>query len=124
MAFNVNQSQLNEEQIIQQVYNPLVSTSGGLTIDQGAFNTFQTSQQTVGVAAVQITPSPLANRSTVLIKLITTGPIYIGNSNSVTASNGFLLNENDTLSLKINVSQKIWIISGNSSDTVSIMEFS
>lgn len=181
MAFNPNASQLSQEQILQQVFdptdntlavdatvtatisdieisyegntlvvnpdgslnadvvisassdsikshtydasgNPIGSTNGGLDVSLIGLNSFSTSQYTIGTSAVQLTPSPLSNRSSISIKAITSTSIYIGNSNTVTTSTGYPLFNDDVLNMDLSTTQQIWAISGSAGQTICVLE--
>src|ERR1700677_5185447 len=48
------------------------TVSGTVTSDQAGLNAFQTSQYSVGTSAVQLAPTPLANRSSLSITISAT----------------------------------------------------
>ncbi len=88
-------------------------TNGTQTTNILGLNHFQTSQYTVGTSAVQITPSPLSNRSAIGLKCVattSTDAIYIGNSSAVTTANGYPLFTHDGLNIDLTSSQAIWAI--------------
>ncbi len=98
--------------------------SGTVTADIAPLSTFQTSQYTVGLTAIQITPTPLANRNSVSLKVICSNQsiIYVGNSSGVTSSTGFPLFNGDSVQLDINGSQTIYAISSVASNTLFALE--
>lgn len=119
--------------------NALTSTGGALNVNStgsstvsGTVNTnlngltaFQTSQYTVSMSAVQLTPTPMANRSSMSLKVSTnigTDIVYIGNSNAVTTSTGYALFNGDSLQLDLTPAQAIWAISSGTNDIVYVME--
>lgn len=116
--------------------NPLNSTGGSLDVNVtssspltadvniNGLTAFQTSQYTVGTSAVQLTPTPMANRSSMSIKANTTGNalIYVGNSNSVTTSTGYALFNGDSIQMDLTPAQAVWAISGSASQLVYVME--
>jgi len=85
---------------------------------------FQTSQYSIGTSAVQITLTPLTNRSSISIKAVTTtnNMIYIGNSSSVTTSTGYPLFNGDSLQFDLTGASQIWLIASASSQTACILE--
>ncbi len=107
-----------------------VNTTGSSTVS-GTVNTnlngltnFQTSQYSVGITAVQLTPTPLSNRSSVSIKAILTGVnvVYIGNSSGVTTSTGYPLFNGDSVQFDLTASQTLYAISTGAAQTVCVAE--
>lgn len=104
--------------------NSTTTISGTIdTVEQG-LNGFQTSQYTIGLTAVQITPTPLTNRSSMSLAIIATPniPIYIGNSSSVTVNNGYPLYDGNTIELDLTPSGTIWAISTATGQVVAALE--
>lgn len=106
------------------------NTSGSSTVS-GTVNTnlnglthFQTSQYTIGVTAIQLTPTPLASRSSVSIKAILTGVnvVYIGNSPSVTTSTGYPLFNGDSVQFDLTAAQTLYAIATGAAQTVCVAE--
>ena len=109
--------------------NPLTSSTIGslqaLDVNLAGLPNFQTSQVTVGTSAVQLTPSPLAVRSSICIKVTTSTNaqvVYIGNSASVSASNGFALFNGDSIEFDLTPNTAIWAIGTAAGQTVYILE--
>lgn len=104
--------------------NSATTISGTIdTVEQG-LSAFQTSQYIIGTSAVQITPSPLSNRSSVSLAIIASPniPIYIGNSNSVTINSGYPLYNGNTIELDLTPSGSIWAISTTTGQIVAVLE--
>jgi hypothetical protein len=105
-----------------------ISISGTIsgTVDSTllGLNAFQTSQYTIGVTAIQITPTPLAGRSSISIKVTTTGMamIYIGNSNAVTTTTGFPMVSGDNIQMDLTTSQSIYAISNMAGQLLYALE--
>lgn len=102
-----------------------VSTvTGPVTTEQAGLDAFQTSQYSVGLTAVQLTPTPLANRSSISLSIIAEPNIavYIGNSNSVTIHSGYPLFNGNTLEMDLTPTGQIWVISEASDQTVAVLE--
>jgi hypothetical protein len=102
-----------------------VNSDGSVNVEIEGLPTFQTSQYTIGTSAVQLTTVPLTNRSSVSIKAVisnNTDTIYIGNSSSVTTSNGYPLYNDDSLSMDLKGSQQIWAIGTTTSLKVCVLE--
>jgi len=114
--------------------NPVNATVNGLKVDGSAvtqpvdlvgLNAIQTSQYTVGTSAVQLTPSPLSTRSSISIRVKTssnTEAVYIGATNAVTTSTGYLLLNNDSIQIDITPSGTIWAIGSSAGQTVYVLE--
>lgn len=99
-------------------------TEGGLNVYSVPGISFQTSQYTVGTSAVQITATPLTNRSSISLKATTTSSniIYVGNSSSVTTSTGYPLNNGDALNIDLSSGHVIYAIASGASQTLSVLE--
>ena len=93
------------------------------TVEKGLAN-FQTSQYTVGVTAVQITPSPLANRSSISLRVTASAnqAIFIGNNNTLTIANGYPLYNGDTLQMDLTPTNTIYAIATLAGQTLYILE--
>lgn len=116
--------------------NPITTTAGSVNVNitggtstanvniNGLVN-FQTSQYTVGTSAVQVTPTPLANRSSISIKVTTvlnTDAIYIGNSSGVTTSTGYALFAGDSFQFDLTPAHQIWVIGTSAGQKVYAFE--
>lgn len=119
--------------------NPIGSTGGALNVSTSGtstvsgtvsaniigLTTFATSQYTVGGSAVQLTPSPLTNRTSMSVKVVTTSSsdiVYIGNSNGVTTSTGYPLFNGDSIQLDFTPANVIYAIGTNSGQLVYVLE--
>lgn len=101
------------------------TVSGTVNTNLNGLNNFQTSQYTVGTSAVQLTPTPLSNRSSLSIKVITTTAsdiVYVGNSSGVTASTGYFLFNGDSIQLDLTPSDTIYAIGTSPGQIVAVME--
>lgn len=100
-----------------------VSTVSG-TVQQAGLNSFQTSQYTVGTTPVQITPTALPNRSSISLRVEadTNVPVYIGNSNSVSTTNGYPLYDGDTLAMDLTPDDTIWAVSTAPNQNIAALE--
>ena len=116
--------------------NPITTTAGAVNVNisggTGAsdvnlngLTNFQTSQYIVGTSAVQLTPTPLTNRSSMSIKVTTTSSldaVYIGNSNAVTTSTGYALFSGDSFQLDLTPAHQVWVIGTSSGQIVYALE--
>lgn len=104
--------------------NGVSTITGPVTTEQAGLNSFKTSQFTVGTSAIQITPTPLPNRSSVSFRVEADAntPIYIGNSSSVTVTNGYPLYDGDTLSMDLTPSDTIYAVSTIAGQILAVLE--
>jgi hypothetical protein len=106
--------------------NPLeVNVDGSINVNLEGLTTFQTSQYTVGTSSVQITPTPMPNRSSIGFKAITTtstDAIYIGNSSSVTTSTGYPLFNHDTLEMDLEGTDTIYAVGTSTGQILCVVE--
>jgi hypothetical protein len=101
------------------------NTDGSLNVNLEGLTTFQTSQYSVGTSAVQITPTPMPNRSSVGLKAITTTStdiIYIGNSAAVTTSTGYPLFNHDSLEMDLEGTDTIYAIGTSAGQVLCAVE--
>lgn len=96
---------------------PIATTELGL-------NHFQTSQYAIGTTAVQLTPVPLANRSSASIRIQAANnvAVYIGNDASVTPSTGYPLYDRDSLELDLTPTSTIYAVSTIAGQVVAVLE--
>ena len=113
-------------EIATQAGVPLaIEPNGSLNVNVEGLDEFQTSRYTVGTSAIQLTPTPLSNRSAVSIKVITTSAsdaVYIGNSNGVTSGNGYFLFNADVLNMDLTSTQQIWAIGSSAGQLIAVLE--
>jgi len=86
--------------------------------EQAAQSSFIHGQQTVGLTVVQLSSNALKNSINIKASNNNTGKIYIGNSNSVTTSDGFELSAGESLTLPITNSNLVYLISDSISQNV------
>jgi hypothetical protein len=101
------------------------TVSGTVNTNLNGLNAFQTSQYTVGITAIQLTPIPLVNRSSLSIKVIATSSsdmVYIGNSNAVTAGTGYFLFNGDTIQMDLTPLDQIYAIGTSPGQIVAVLE--
>lgn len=118
--------------------NNLTSTAGALNVNTSGTSTvtgtvtnheaglidWKASQFAVGVSAVQISPSPLANRSSISLKASCDAgqAIYVGKTSSVTISDGWELLNGETLQLDLTPAATIYAISGAANQNLFVIE--
>lgn len=100
------------------------TVSGTVTSNTAGLNSFQTSQYSVGLAVVQLTPTPLTNRSSISIRVDknNTGAVYIGPDNTVTTSTGYPLFAGDTLGMDLTPTNTIYAIADTAAQIVAVLE--
>lgn len=101
------------------------TVTGTVNANIEGLTSFKTSQYTIGTSAVQITPTPLTNRSSMSIKANTTSSldiVYVGNSNAVTSSTGYALFAGDSIQLDLTPAQQIWAIGTSAGQIAYVME--
>lgn len=104
--------------------NGVSTISGPVTTEQAGLNSFQTEQYTIGTTVVQLTPVPLANRSSISIRVSkdNSGAIYIGNSNAVTITTGYPLFAGDTLGMDLTDGKTIFAIADTAAQSLAVLE--
>lgn len=104
--------------------NGVSTVVGPVTTEQAGLNSFQTSQYAIGTSAIQLAPTPLANRSSISITIEASPNIavFVGNSSAVTISTGYPLYDGSTLQLDLTPSGSVWAISSVTGQTAAILE--
>lgn len=100
------------------------TVTGTVNASIEGLNAFQTSQYTIGTSAVQLTVTPLTNRSSMSMKAVctTNNYIYIGNSSGVTTSTGYILFNGDSLQLDLTPAQAVYAIASAAAQTIYVLE--
>lgn len=101
------------------------TVTGTVNTNLNGLNNFQTSQYSVGTSAVQLTPTPLSNRSSLSIKVVTSndaGIVYVGNSSGVTVSTGYGLFNGDSIQLDLTTADSVYVISNLAGQIVYVLE--
>lgn len=103
------------------------TVSGTVSTNLNGLGAFKTNAYTVTTSVLQITPSPLTNRSSASFKTPTsnTGVIWVGNSNLVSTSGanvGFPIFPGDALQLDVKTTTAIWAISDTGSQALYVIE--
>lgn len=102
-----------------------VTVTGTVDTNLNGLDAFATTQYTVGVAAVQLTPTPLANRTSIIVKVVTTSSanaVYVGNSSGVTTITGFPLFNGDALEMDLTAAHSIYAIGSAAAQEVFVLE--
>ena len=104
--------------------NAQVTVPGTITTTEAGLSNFQTSQYIIGTSIVQITPSPLANRSSLSLRVTATSSdaIFIGNNSSLTLSNGYPLHDGDTLQMDLTPANTIYAIATSAGQVLYVLE--
>lgn len=100
------------------------TVTGTVNASIEGLNAFKTSQQVVGTSTVQLTVTPLTNRSSMSVKAdsANTASVLIGNSNAVTTSTGYAIFAGDSLQLDLTPAQAMWAISSLANQLVYVLE--
>lgn len=120
--------------IVEAGNTAVVTPSGSLQVvmenaptvssDVAGLDSFATSQYTVGTTAIQLTPSPLTDRSSVSIRVMADSGaiVYIGSDNTVTTSTGYPLFNGDTIQMDLTPADQIWAIANVANQDVAVLE--
>lgn len=113
----------------------LVNPDGSINVNSGSsggttnsniegLNSFQTSQYIVGTTPVQITPTPLASRSSMSMRIEASAgvPVYLGNSSAVSPTNGYPMYDGDTLAMDLTPTDTIYFVSTAPGQVVAVVE--
>jgi hypothetical protein len=102
----------------------VTNVTGNITTHESGLSVFQTTQYSVGTSVVQLTPTPLTNRTSISIRVTATGgnAVFIGNSSGTSTANGYPLYNGDTLQMDIDSSHQIWAIANAAGQTVYVLE--
>lgn len=100
------------------------TVTGTVTTNEAGLSNFQTEQYTIGTSVIQITPTPLTNRSSISLRVTATGgaAIFIGSTNALTISNGYPLYNGDTLQMDLTTANSIYAISDAAGQTLYVLE--
>lgn len=98
--------------------------SGTVTANIAGLAVFQTSQYATAITSIQITVTPLANRSSISLKAVcgNNTAIFVGNSSLVTIATGYPLFNGDALQMDITGAHEIWVISNGASNILYALE--
>lgn len=115
---------INSDGSIDANISGSTTVTGNVTTTEAGLGTFQTSQYPIGTSTVQLAPTSLPNRSSLSLRVTATGTnaVYIGNSSSVTTSNGYPLYNGDTLQMDLTPTGLIYAISNAVGQTVAVLE--
>lgn len=119
--------------------NPIDSTSGALnvfttgnstvtgtvTTEQAGLDSYKTTQYTVGTSEIQLAPTPLTNRSSVSFKIHTssgTDFVLFAQSPGQAATNGYRLDDGESLQFDLTDTGKIYVIGSSPGQTVYLLE--
>lgn len=100
------------------------TVTGTVTSNVAGLTAFQTSQYSIGITAVQITPTPLANRSSIslTVEAAPNVAVYIGTDNTVSTSTGYPLYDGSTIQLDLTPAGNIWAITATATQTIAALE--
>ncbi len=87
--------------------------------EQSVRNNFLTGQVIIGLTAVQLPSNALKNSINIKSSDYNTGILYVGSSNAVTTSTGYELSAGESITLPINNSNLIYLISDSTNQIIS-----
>jgi hypothetical protein len=87
--------------------------------EQSVRNNFLTGQVIIGLTAVQLPSNALKNSINIKSSDYNTGILYVGSSNTVTTATGYELSAGESITLPINNSNLIYLISDSTNQIIS-----
>ncbi len=87
--------------------------------EQSVRNNFLTGQVIIGLTAVQLPSNALKNSINIKSSDYNTGILYVGSSNAVTTATGYELSAGESITLPINNSNLIYLISDSTNQIIS-----
>lgn len=98
--------------------------TGTVSTNQNPLSNFKTTQYTIGLTAIQLTPTPLTNRSSISLRVSATNgaAIFIAPTNAVTITNGYPLFDGDTLQMDLGTTNTLYAVSDTVNQTVAVLE--
>lgn len=104
--------------------NTETTVTNTVTTSVEGLNSFQTSQYVIGTSAIQITPTPLVNRSSLSLRVTADSgvAIFIGPTAGLTLMNGYPLYDGDTLQMDITPANTIYAISDTPGQVLFALE--
>lgn len=99
-----------------------VTVSGN--ISEAPLNAFDTSQYTIGMSIVEITPTPLVGRKSISLRVVANAnaSIYVGPTAATTISTGWLMVNGDTLQMDLDDTHRIFAIADAEGQTIFALE--
>lgn len=103
-------------------YGTVVRPIGDVGV--AALNNLANGQVTVGIAAVQLDATPLADRKGISIKAhpSNTGTIYVGADATVTTATGYPLAASQAVDLDLSDAHGVWAIADQAAQVAAILE--
>lgn len=107
--------------------NGFVNVQGVSTIigpvEQAGLNSYKTTQWTIGTSEIEITPTPLVNRSSIGLKVITnSGTILFSQSVGTAATDGFPMVSGDNVQMDLTDAGKIYAIATAPNQKLYVIE--
>lgn len=98
--------------------------SGSVVSHEAGLSNFATSQYQISTSLIQVTPTPLANRSSISLRVTAASgeAIFIGSSNSLTVNNGYPLYNGETLQMDLTTANSIYAIATSPTQTLFVLE--
>lgn len=101
------------------------TVSGTVTTNESGLNDFQTSQYTVGLSEIQITPTPLANRSSISIKVRSSGAnegVLYSQAPGMVSTTGYLLEDGESMQLDLTDTGVIYVVGTAAGQKLYVVE--
>lgn len=98
--------------------------TGTVNTKQDGLNSFKTSQYSVGTSEIQVTPTPLTSRSSISLKVITTGqdPVFFCQSPGSVMTEGYPLYSGDSVQMDLTPSGTIYAVSASPGQMLYVLE--
>lgn len=98
--------------------------TGTVNTHEAGLNSFQTSQYVIGMTEIQITPTPLTNRSSISLKVVATGSnaIFITATVGTALTQGYPLYNGDNLQMDLTPSGNIYAVATASGQNLYVLE--
>lgn len=98
--------------------------TGTVTTHEAGLNTFKTSQYTIGTVEIQLTPTPLSNRSSICLKVVDIGAntIFFCQTPGAALTDGFPLKSGDNVQLDLTSSGVIYAVSTAPGQLLYVLE--
>lgn len=97
---------------------------GTVSTSEEGLDSFKTSQYVIGTSEVQITPTPLANRSSISLKVVATAQnvIYFCQTSGQALTEGYPLSNGDSVQMDLTPSGTIYAVSTAPGQNLYVLE--
>lgn len=101
------------------------TVTGTVTSVQAGLDSFKTSQYTVGTSEIELTVPPLTGRSSISIKVKSSGPndgVLYSQAPGTVATTGYLLDDGESMQLDLTDSGHIYVVGTASGQKLYVVE--